>query len=142
MPVLQGVAVRLVRPEERQRWDDLMDELHDLSCKRFAGRGLRYVAAWNGRWLALLGWQTGVFSWAPRDKWLGWHRAVQYGRLHLIGNKHEVPRPPEGQGVPNLASRVLGLNLGRLGDDWERASGHPILVAETFVDPRRFRCTC
>ena len=61
-PVLQGVAVRLVCPEERQRWDDLMDELHDLGCKRFAGRGLRYVAAWNGRWLALLGWQTGAFS--------------------------------------------------------------------------------
>ena len=27
--------------------------------------------------------------------------------------------------MPNLASRVLGLNLGRLGDGWERALGPP-----------------
>ena len=76
-PVLREVTVRLARPDERQRWDDRMDQLHSPGFQQFAGRGLRYVAAWNGRWVALPGWQTGAFSCAPRDKWLGWHRAVQ-----------------------------------------------------------------
>ena len=32
-----------------RRWD----ELHCLGFRQLAGRGLRCVAAWNGRWLAL-----------------------------------------------------------------------------------------
>ena len=44
VPVLSEVVVRLARPEERLRWDRLMDEHHYLGFKQFAGRGLRYVA--------------------------------------------------------------------------------------------------
>ena len=55
--VLDEVVVRLVRPDERVKWDALMDRHHYLGFKRFAGRGLRYVAERNGRWLALAGWR-------------------------------------------------------------------------------------
>ena len=44
--------------------------------------------------------------------------------------------------IQNLASRILGQNLRRLSADWEAAYGHPILIAETFVDTSRFRGTC
>ena len=50
---LAEVVVRLVRPDERVKWDVLMDQHHYLGFKRFAGRGLRYVAEWRGRWIAL-----------------------------------------------------------------------------------------
>jgi len=43
---------------------------------------------------------------------------------------------------PNLASRVLGTNLRRLSNDWQAVYGHPVLLAETFVDQARFRGTC
>jgi hypothetical protein len=43
---------------------------------------------------------------------------------------------------PNLASRILALNLRRLSRDWELYHGHPILLAETFVDSARFRGIC
>ena len=36
-PVLQGVAVRLARPDERRHWDELMDQLHYPGFKQFAG---------------------------------------------------------------------------------------------------------
>src|SRR5260370_23413890 len=42
----------------------------------------------------------------------------------------------------NVASRVLALNLRRLSQDWEICHGHPVLLAETFVDSARFRGTC
>ena len=86
MPVVKEVTLRLARPDERRRWDALMDRHHPLGFKQFAGRGLRYVAVWQGEWLALLGWQTGVFQCRPREQWLGWHKAVQFQRLHLIAN--------------------------------------------------------
>ena len=35
-----------------------------------------------------------------------------------------------------------GLWKFRLSDDWEAAHGHPLELAETFVDPERFRGTC
>ena len=92
------VVVRLVRPEEHPRWDTLMDAHHYLGFKQFAGRGLRYAAEWNGEWLALLGWQTGVFQCRPRDRWLGWHKAVQFRRLHLIGNNARWTKPLRGTG--------------------------------------------
>ncbi len=47
-----------------------------------------------------------------------------------------------GVRVAHLASRVLALNLRRLSRDWERVHGHPVLMAETFVDVSRFKGTC
>ena len=82
-PVVKEVKVRLAWPEERRRWDALMEEHHFLGFKQFAGRGLRYVAEWDGRWVALVGWQAGAFKCGPRDRWLGWHKGVQFRRLHL-----------------------------------------------------------
>ena len=140
--VVGEVAVRLVRADERRRWDALMDAHHYLGFRQFAGRGVRHVAEWRGHWLALLGWQSGAFKCAPRDRWLGWHRSVQFRRLHLIGNNTRFLVLPEASGIACLASRALGRSLRRLSADWQSLHGHPLELAETFVDPARFRGTC
>lgn len=44
--------------------------------------------------------------------------------------------------MPNLASRVLKRCLQRLSQDWTDLYGHPVWVAESFVDPQQFRGTC
>ena len=137
IPDLKQVAQR----HERPRWDALMAKRHDLGFKQVAGRGLRYVAEYEGEWLALVGWQTGVFQCRPRARWLGWHKAVQFRRLHLIANHTRFSVLPEGAGVQHLASRVLGLNLRRLSRDWQQRWGPPIELAETFVDPQLYRGT-
>jgi predicted transposase YbfD/YdcC len=136
---LADVVLRLARDDERREWDQLMDTLHYLGFRQFAGRGLRYVAEWHGRWLALLGWQTGVFQCAPRDKWIGWHKGVQMPRLHLCANNTRFLILPAATGVKNLGSYVLGANLRRLSADWERNWGHPLLLAEAFVEMRRYK---
>ena len=61
------VTLRLARPDERVRWDALMDERHYLGFRQFAGRGLRYVAEYQKQWLALIGWQSGAFKCRPRE---------------------------------------------------------------------------
>ncbi len=45
---LRDVVVRLARPDERVRWDALVEAHHYLGFKRFAGRSLRYVIEWAG----------------------------------------------------------------------------------------------
>ena len=136
------VEVRPVRPDERRRWDALMAAHHYLGFRQFAGRGLRHVAVWRGHWLALVGWQSGAFKCAPRDRWLRWHRSVQFRRLHLIGNNTRFLVLPEAAGIRHLASRVLGRSLRRLSADRAARYGHPLELAETFVDGSRFRGTC
>lgn len=136
--VVREVEVRPVRSDERRRWDALMAEHHYLGFRQFAGRGLRHVAVWRGHWLALVGWQSGAFKCAPRDRWLGWHRSVQFRRLHLIGNNTRFLILPAALGISNLGSRVLGCSLRRLSADWSALYGHPLELAETFVDPSRF----
>ena len=139
---LREVEVRPARADERRRWDALMAAHHYLGFRQFAGRGLRHVAVWRGHWLALVGWQSGAFKCAPRDRWLGWHRSVQFRRLHLIGNNTRFLILPEALGMRNLASRTLGLSLRRLSADWRAAHGHVLELAETFVDPLRYWGGC
>ena len=140
--VVGEVEVRPARADERRRWDALIAEHHYLGFRQFAGRGLRHVAVWRGHWLALVGWQSGAFKCAPRDRWLRWHRSVQFRRLHLIANNTRFLVLPASAGVPNLASRTLGRSLRRLSADWAALHGHPLELAETFVDPSRFRGAC
>jgi len=139
--LLGRVSVRPIRPEERQRWDALVDEHHDLGLRSLFGKTLRYVAVADERWLALLGWQAAALKCAARDAWIGWPRVLHYQRLHLLANNARFLILPEAR-APNLASRVLALNLHRLAEDWRQIHGHPLLLAETFVDTTRFTGAC
>ena len=43
--------------------------------------------------------------------------------------------------IRNLASCVMAANLRRLSADWQAQFGHPLELAETFVDPTQFAGT-
>jgi len=118
-----------------------MREHHYLGLQSFVGESLRYVAEWQGHWMALLGWCSAALKCQARDRFIGWPEVVKWQRLGLVINNARFLILP-GERVVNLASRVLSLNLKRLSGDWELAYGHPVFLAETFVDPRRFSGTC
>ena len=42
---------------------------------------------------------------------------------------------------PNLGSHALKLTCARLSDAWEVRYGHGLLLAETYIDPKRHRGT-
>lgn len=115
-----------------------MNENHYLGFKQFAGRSLRYVAEREGEWLAIAGWQAGAFKCRPRDRWVGWKRECQFANLHLIGNNTRFLVLGAAGEFPNLASYFLSAMTRRLSGDWQRHYGHGLLLAESFVDPRRF----
>ena len=140
-PSVKDVTLRLARPDERRRWDATMAQLHYLGFQQFAGRGLRYVAEYEKCWLALIGWQSGAFKCRPRDRWIGWRPQEQFRRLRLIANNTRllVLTPPGA--LPNLATCVMAANLRRLSADWQATFGHPLELAEAFVDPKRFAGT-
>ena len=116
---LDEVVVRLARADERIKWDALMDRHHYLGFKRFAGRGLRYVAEWRGRWVALAGWQVAALKCAPRDRWIGWRTKELFRRLHLVANNSRFVVLGERGVFANLASWMMSAMLRRLSDDWQ-----------------------
>lgn len=135
------LIVRPVTAQERSAWDTLMATHHYLGFQSLVGESIRYVAEIHGRWVALLGWCAAALKCQPRDTWIGWPQVIQWQRLHLIVNNSRFLILP-GIHIPNLASRILSLNLKRLTNDWEQLHGHPVLLAETFVDSSRFAGTC
>jgi hypothetical protein len=139
--VVRRVEVRLVTASERSLWNSLMKRHHFLGFHSLIGQSLRYIAVYEGRWLALLGWGAAALKCKARDQWIGWTEVLKLARLPLVANNLRFLILP-GVNVPNLASRVLSLNLKRLSRDWQDAHGHPIYIAETFVDPRFYRGTC
>jgi hypothetical protein len=139
--VVRHVEVRLVASTERSLWNRLMKQHHYLGFQSLVGQSLRYVAVHEGRWLALVGWSSAALKCRTRDQWIGWTEALKLQRLPLVANNSRFLILP-GVRIPNLASRILALNLKRLADDWHNAHGHPIYLAETFVDPRFYQGTC
>ena len=138
--LLEGVEVRLIRPEEQESFDRLIVEGHYLHNADFVGQQLRYVAEYQGQWVALLVWNAGAYKLKLREQWIGWSDRQKRRRLPLVVNNSRF-FIPEAFHIPNLASRVMKLSLKRLSSDWERTYHHAVLIAETFVDPERFRGT-
>lgn len=138
---LEAIIVRPIYPKEEEYWDKMMANHHYLGFKQLVGCSIKYVAEWEGKWVALIGWSTAAFKVKSRDRWIGWSKEDQWARLCFIANNSRFLILP-GIRVKNLASKVLSLNLKRLSYDWETIHGLPILLAETFVDSSRFNGSC
>jgi len=138
---LSSLVVRPIEPREESAWDQLMSRYHYLGFRTIVGESLKYVALLQGQWVALVGWGTSALNCAPRDKWIGWSREQQYRRLRYVVNNQRFLILP-GTRIKNLASKTLAMNTQRLSLDWEAIFGHPVVLAETFVDHERFRGTC
>src|SRR5207247_5688769 len=118
-----------------------MRQHHYLGFDSIIGESLWYVARVGNEWVALLGWGSAALKCGVRDQWIGWDRELQWRRLHLVANNVRFLILPAWN-RPNLASRILALNLRRLSHDWEVCHGHPLLVAETLLERARFLGPC
>lgn len=134
---MQDVMVRPIGQAEEKRYQELMESHHYLGSLPKIGETLWYVASVGNEWISLLAFSASAWKCAARDRWIGWSYRHQYDRLKLVVNNSRFLILPEWH-VPNLGSRVLALCEKRIVHDWEKRFGHPVLLLETFVDPRRF----
>jgi ribosomal protein L27 len=134
---LAELRVRPIERAEAARYRAQMAQHHYLGDVPRIGETLWYVATWREQWVAQLSLSAAALKCGVRDRWIGWDFRSQYGRLPLIANNSRFLILPEGR-WPNVGSRVLSLLERRIGTDWQARFGHPLLLLETFVDPRRF----
>lgn len=137
---LKEIRILIVPPPEEERFQRLMQTHHYLGSLPKISETVRYVAAVNDQWVALLSFSAPALKCSPRDRWIGWDFRHQYDRLKLLTNNSRFLILPDCH-APNLGSRILSLCQKRLLFDWQTAFGHPIVLIETFVDPQRFQGT-
>jgi hypothetical protein len=139
---LRIVAVSSRYSKASRIWNALMQRWHYLGKGPLCGAQMRYLieSALHG-FVGALAFSAAQWRLKERDTYIGWTEAARRANLHrVVCNSRFLILPSVH--VPNLASRALRLCLTRLGNDWtERYSYAPVL-AETFVDPRRFAGTC
>ena len=137
----QEIHLRRIPRAERGAWNELVGQHHYLGNGTMVGEQLGCVAEHRGKWVALLGWSAAACHLKGRDSWIGWNDNQRKGRLHLVAHNARFCLLTQAGEHPNRASYVMGLNWARLSADWQQAYGHPILVAESFVDLQLFRGT-
>jgi hypothetical protein len=138
--VLEHLTVQLVRPKELARFDQLLVEHHYLKSAQLVGEHLRYVATYQGQWLALATWNAAALHIKARDQFIQWTEEQRRARLPLVVNNSRLLVLPQCH-YPNLISRFMKLMLQRLSADWQEAWEHPVALAETFVDPQWYQGT-
>src|SRR3989475_2403316 len=138
--VLIHLVVRPVPVEQTEQFDQLLTEHHYLKSAQLVGEHLRYVAEYRGQWMALASWNAAAWHIKARDSFIGWKEEQRRRRLPLVVNNSRLLVLPICQ-CPNLISRFMKLMLGRLSQDWQQSWGHPVALAETFVDPHLYQGT-
>lgn len=138
---LSTLIVRPILAEERLGWRVYMQRYHYLGERPVVGEHLLYAAFLDEDLVALLGWASAAMHAPARERFVGWDEATRRKHLHLVANNVRFLVLPWVR-VRNLASRILALTVRRLPRDWQERWGHPVYLAETFVDTSRYRGTC
>jgi len=134
---LQKLRVTPIGQHEEPKYQHLMASHHYLGAIPKIGESLWYVGCYEDKWVALISFSAAALKCTARDRWIGWSYRHQTGRLKLVANNSRFLILP-GVHDTNLGSRLLSLCLKRLSVDWIKKYNHPVLLVETFVDPKRF----
>ncbi len=134
-------SLEIVNGQNGYLWDYLVHHYHYLGLPTLVGEHIRYLAYIDGQVAACLAWASAAWKVKDRDQFIGWDEPTKRRNLHLIANNTRFLILPWVK-VKYLASKILSLSLRRLSADWERTYGHPVYLAETFVDISRFKGTC
>ena len=136
------VAVSSRYSKASRIWNGLMQQWHYLGKGPLCGAQIRYlIESSRHGFVGALAFSAAQWRMRERDQYIGWSEAARRAHLHrVVGNSRFLILPSVH--VPNLASRVLGLCMARLVNDWTERYGYAPVLAETFVDPRRFAGTC
>jgi hypothetical protein len=136
------LTIRMVRrsPDEGL-WNFLVDRFHYLGNPSIVGSYLKYIVFLDDRPVACLGWGSAAWKVAARDRFIGWDHSTREANLEKVVNNVRFLILPWIR-IRHLASKVLAMNIRRLGQDWQDFYNQPISLLETFVDTSRFRGTC
>ena len=126
--------------EQMRLWNEMLLREHPQGAGPLVGAQMRYLIGSEHGWLGGLGFAASALRLADRDQWLGWDEPTRAKHQHrVVGMARFLIRPSVR--CHNLASRVLGMALRGLGEDFEAQYGYRPWLVESFVDTEHFAGT-
>ena len=129
------------RTSQEAFYNGLIGAYHYLGYRQGTGEQLKYVIFLQARPVAAIGFAAAAWRVACRDHWIGWPEPARQQNLSLVINNHRFLILPWVK-ITNLASWILAQVTRRLRQDWQAVYAHDIVLAETFVEKKRFHGTC
>lgn len=139
---LGRVELRQVRgTADDELVNGLIEEHHYMGYQRPVGEHLKFLVLAQERPVACFMWSSSLPKLRPRDRFIGWSAEARARNVQLIAYNSRFLILPWVQ-VRHLASHLLGRMTRELSAYWSDVYGHPIHLAETYVDRDRFAGTC
>jgi len=120
----------------------LFAEHHELGDCRARYERVYQIVEYRGEWIGALLWDQTAKNNRVRDKRIGWEEGQKAQRRKYVINNKRFLLSEKYKGEKNLASHILGAATKQLSELWDKKYGHPVLLAETYVDPSRHEGTC
>lgn len=139
---ISELALSRVETEEHMRiWNELMIQDHPRGAGPLVGRQIRYLIESECGWLGGIAFSSAAFQLEDRDKWIGWDLEIRRANLHYVVNMSRFLIRSDVS-CQNLASKVLGMAIRELPQDFENRYGYRPLLLESFVDKSQYAGTC
>ena len=135
------IELRLADGPDRYLWDYLIHHYHYLGRPKLVGEHLKQLVWIGEQVVGCLGWASAAWKVGCRDTFIGWSPAQRRAHLSAVVNNVRFLLLPWIR-VEHLASQVLARSARGLSAGWQARYGHPVVLAETFVDSSRFAGTC
>jgi len=120
----------------------LLERYHPLGAGAPGGAQMRYlVRSSEFGPVGVVTFSSGAWTLKKREEYIGWSEAARRQNLQYVVSNDRFLILPTVK-VKHLASKVLGLTMRRLAEDWEQRYKIVPVLAETFVDQSRFKGTC
>jgi len=129
------------RSQGEPLFNGLVEAHHYLGYTQPVGEHLKFLVYAQERPVACFAWSSAPRHLGPRDRFIGWSAEARRRNVRFLAYNSRFLVMPWVR-VPHLASHLLGRMARVLPAEWERLYGHPVYLAETFVDPARFAGTC
>jgi Domain of unknown function (DUF4338) len=133
--------VQVRRTVEEACFNSLLQAHHYLGYSQPVGEQLKFMVYAGTRPVALFAWSSAPRHLGPRDRFIGWSPSIRRQNIGAIAYNTRYLILPWVQ-VEHLASHLLGRMTRELSTAWSQVYGHPVYLAETFIDPTRYRGTC
>lgn len=139
---VNGLEIILVTNEAKMRiWNELMINDHPQGAGPLVGRQLRYLTNSQHGWLGGFGFSSAALHLVDRDEWIGWGLELRRTYLHYVLGMNRFLIRPEVN-CRNLASKVMGMVMAALPDDFEQHFGYRPWLVESFIDTANYSGTC
>ncbi len=139
---IRSLELVIVETEEQMRiWNEMFICEHPRGAGPLVGRQLRYLISSEHGLIGGLGFAAPALQLRDRDRWIGWDVEIRREQLdRVVGLSRFLIR--SSVQCRNLASKVLGLAMRQLPQDFEARYGYRPWLVETFVDRSFFNGTC